>query len=139
MVFSTKAREDLITADVEPDLFAYIGGICRGHGCTLLAAGGTANHAHLLVSFSKTLAVSDLLLEIKRDSSHWIKTKGAAFAGFHWQDGYGAFTIGESQVEALIQYIRNQKEHHHTRTFEDEYRALLRLYRIEFDERYVWA
>ncbi len=139
LVFSTKAREDLITIDVEPDLFAYIGGICRGHGCTLLAAGGTANHVHLLVSMSKTLALSDLLLEIKRDSSHWIKTKGATFAGFHWQDGYGAFTIGESQIDALTQYIRNQREHHRTRTFEDEYRTLLRRYRVEFDERYLWA
>ncbi len=110
----------MIPETVEPDLYAYIGGICRNHGCRLLDAGGTVDHVHLLVSMGKTIAVSELLMQIKRDSSKWIKTQGPEFAAFGWQDGYGAFSIGQSQVEDLRRYLAGQKEHHRTRSFKEE-------------------
>ena len=101
--------------------------------------GGVADHVHLLISFAKTVAVADLLMHLKRDSSKWIKTKGPQFADFAWQEGYGAFTIGESQVEAITRYIETQEEHHQSRSFQDEFRAILTNYGVEFDEDLVWG
>jgi REP element-mobilizing transposase RayT len=103
----------------------------------LLAMNATADHVHLLVSLGKTTTLSDLLLNIKRDSSKWIKTKGVN--AFAWQDGYFAFSIGESGVEALRAYIAGQKEHHKGVDFKDEVRTFLRKYGIEWDERHVWS
>ena len=139
IVFSTKNREARITEALEPDLYAYIGGICRNNGSALRGAGGTFDHVHLLVSQAKTISTSDLLQQIKGDSSEWIKTQGAEFAGFRWQEGYGAFSIGESQVGALRRYLAGQKEHHRTRSFQEEFLALLRKYKVEYDERYIWG
>ena len=138
LVFSTKHRADLITPDVEPKLFAYIGGILKNEKSVLLASGGTMNHVHLLVSQSKNTALSNLVKEIKQSSSKWIKTQGKEFADFHWQDGYGAFTIGQSQVETLRNYFAKQKIHHQKQIFEDELRQVLKSYEIEYDERYLW-
>lgn len=112
IIFSTKNRERIITPEIEPELFAYVGGILKNHESRLLAAGGTADHVHLLVSQSKNVALSSLLKDIKKDSSSWIKTKGSQFRNFHWQDGYGAFSIGKSDVPELKKYIAGQQEHH---------------------------
>jgi len=136
--FSTKDRLALIPEAIEPDLYAYIGGICRRMESPLLAMGGPADHLHLLVSLGKTVALSDLMLNVKRDSSKWIKEHGAP-AHFAWQDGYFGFSIGESGVDALRAYIANQKEHHRSVDFKDEMRTFLRKYGIEWDERFVWA
>jgi len=94
LIFSTKNREPLITPEIEPELFAYIGGILKNHESRLLNAGGTSDHVHLHISQSKNIALSALMKDVKKDSSSWIKTKGRRFRGFHWQDGYGAFSIG---------------------------------------------
>ncbi|MFG0286148.1 MAG: IS200/IS605 family transposase [Phycisphaerales bacterium JB039] len=139
IVFSTKNREACIAEAIEPDLHAYIGGICRNNGSALRAAGGTSDHIHLLVSQAKTISTSDLLQQIKGDSSEWIKTRGGEFAGFRWQEGYGAFSIGQSQVGALRRYLAGQKEHHRTRSFQEEFLELLRKYKVEYDERYIWG
>jgi REP element-mobilizing transposase RayT len=104
-----------------------------------LAAGGTGNHVHLLVSQSKKIALSHLMEEVKKSSSKWIKTKASEFQNFSWQDGYGAFTIGESQVEALRLYISRQKERHKKQTFEEELLLLLKNYNVTYDERYIWS
>ncbi len=138
VVFSTKNRADLITSEVEPDLFAYIGGILNNNHSKLLAANGTMNHIHLLASLGKTISLSELVGDIKRGSSVWIKKEGSEFRNFHWQDGYGAFSIGQSQVEAVMRYIARQKEKHAKKSFEDEFRGFLKSYGIEYDERYVW-
>ena len=138
IVFSTKHRADLITPEIEPKLFAYIGGILNNEKSVLLASGGTMNHIHLLVSQSKTMALSDLVKDVKQGSSKWIKTQGREFADFHWQDGYGAFTIGKSQVETLRGYLAKQKVHYQKQSFEDELREALKNYEVEFDERYLW-
>ena len=138
IVFSTKHRADLIRPEIEPELFAYTGGIVHNHDSRLLAINGTANHVHLLVSQSKNIALSALVAEIKRDSSKWIKTKGAAYKNFGWQGGYGAFFIGESNVPALKRYIARQKEKHQNQPYEDEFRAFLKKYGVKYDERYIW-
>ena len=123
-------------SEVESELFAYIGGVLRKHQSVLLAANGTSNHVHLLISLSKNIALSDLLRELKKASSYWIKTKEPKFKSFQWQAGFGAFSIGQSQVEAVKKYVANQKEHHKTELFEDEYRRFLEKYEIDFDEKY---
>ena len=138
VVFSTKNRVDLITPDIEADLFAYLSGVLNHHESRCIASGGTANHIHLLVSLSKNFALSEVVGDLKRSSSKWLKTKGARFRSFGWQDGYGAFSIGESNVEALKRYIAGQKEHHRARTFESEMLSLLKRYGVKYDEEYLW-
>ena len=133
VAFSTKGRKPAIPPEREPDLYAYVGGICRRLNSPLLAMGGTQDHVHMLVSLAKTISIADLMLNVKRDSSSWMGP------GFAWQDGYFAFSIGESAADALRAYIERQKDHHATVDFQDELRALLRKYGIEWDERHVWA
>ena len=139
VVFSTKERRDLIAPAIEAELHAYLGGICRNRESPALVIGGTENHVHLLISLSKNMALSDLMMTLKKDSSKWIKTKGDAFRDFHWQDGYGAFSIGESQVRAATDYIRGQRERHKILSFEDELVALAERYGVLFDRRYLWT
>jgi putative transposase len=138
LVFSTKNRIPLISAEIEPELHAFVGGIARDCGCSLLAAGGVEDHCHLLCSLSRTISISTLMEELKTRSSKWIKTKGVTFSGFHWQNGYGAFSIGQSQVNSLKAYFAVQKTHHKKVSFQDEFRVFLRKYEITFDERYMW-
>lgn len=138
IIFSTKNRADFILAEIEEELFSYIGGISNHNKSKLLAANGTANHIHLLISMSKNIELSELVGDIKRDTSKWIKTKGSAFNRFQWQDGYGAFSVGYTQIEDVKKYIANQKGHHAKVSFEDEFRYFLNKYDVEYDERYVW-
>ena len=139
VIFSTQNRAPLITPGIEPKLFAYIGGILKNNESRLLVAGGTADHVHLLISQSKNLALSMLMKDVKKDSSLWITTKGRKLRNFHWQDGYGAFSIGKSNLPALKQYLANQKEHHRKRLFQEELIQCLDEYGIEYDERYLWS
>ena len=138
VVFSTKHREPLIAPEIEADLFAYMTGVLKNHDSRLLAANGTADHVHLLISLSKNVALSHLIQELKKSTSRWVKTRGLKFRNFQWQDGYGAFTVGESGVPTLKQYIARQKEKHQKKSFESELVEFLKKYGIEFDERYVW-
>ena len=138
ITFSTKQRAAQIPPAIEPDLYAYIGGICRRMESPLLAMGGTADHVHMLASLGKTMALCDLMLNVKRDSSKWMRDKEGTHADFGWQDGYFGFSIGESGVVGLRAYIANQKEHHKKIDFKEEVRTFLRKYGIGWDERYVW-
>ena len=137
VIFSTKNREPFITPEIEPELFAYVGGILKNYESRLLDAGGTADHVHLQVSQSKNVSLSSLMKDVKKDSSSWIKTKGSRFRNFHWQDGYGAFSIGKSDIPELKKYIAGQKEHHRKRSFQEELIAFLDEYGIAYDERYL--
>lgn len=139
LIFSTKNRQPLIAAEHRDSLYAYMGGIAANHDCRTLVSGGMDDHVHLLISLSKTIALADLVMDVKKDSSKWLKTQSASFTDFHWQDGYAAFTIGQSQVPDLTCYIRNQEQHHQHRSFQDELRVFLRKYEIAFDERYIWG
>ena len=139
VIFSTKNREPLITPEIEPELFAYIGGIVKNHESRLLDAGGTADHVHLLISQSKNIALSSLMKDLKKDSSSWIKSKDRHFRNFHWQDGYGAFSIHQTDISGLNKYIAGQKDHHGKRTFQEELIAFLDEYGMTYDERYLWS
>ncbi len=138
LVFSTKNREPFITRAIETELHPYLATIFRELKSPSLCIDGTADHVHVLFSLARVITIADLLEEIKTESSKWIKTKGPEFRNFHWQKGYGAFSIGKSNVETLKRYIRGQKQHHRRVTFQDEYREFLKSYGIDYDERYVW-
>ncbi|HEY3392604.1 MAG TPA: IS200/IS605 family transposase [Lacipirellulaceae bacterium] len=138
IVFSTKHRRPLIDPNIEIELFKYLATACDTLGCPSHGIGGMEDHIHIACSLSRTISVSKLAQELKQDTSKWIKTKGPKYADFAWQNGYGAFSIGQSQLDDLKRYIANQREHHKRQTFQDEFRELLRRYEIKFDERYVW-
>ena len=138
LTFSTKGREALVRPDVGRDLYQYLTSICRNQGCPAHKVGGTEDHVHIFFSLSRTMALADLVEEVKKSSSKWIKTKGPGYKSFAWQGGYAAFSIGQSGADALRRYIDDQKAHHKKRDFKEELRALLRKYRVEYDERYVW-
>ncbi len=138
LVYSTKNREPFLTTEIEPEVYAYQASVFHEMGCPALIINGMADHVHALFGLSRTIAICDVVEEVKKRSSKWMKTKGVAFTTFQWQAGYGAFSIGESGVAATRQYIANQKEHHRQKSFQDEFRTFLAKYRIEFDERYVW-
>ncbi|OFV91130.1 MAG: transposase [Acidobacteria bacterium RIFCSPLOWO2_02_FULL_61_28] len=139
VIFSTKERRHLIKAEVQAALYAYMAGTMKNLDSPCLAIGGTTNHVHLLTALSKKTALSEVIGELKKSSSKWIKTKGPAYAHFAWQEGYGAFSIGLSQVEVLKRYIARQEEHHKTRSFEEELIATLKKYDVAYDERYIWG
>jgi putative transposase len=132
-IFSTKERRPLLPADRTVDLYAYLGGIARSEGFTLIAAGGTANHLHLLFDLPATDSLSTAVQKLKGSSSRWL---GRTFA---WQEGYGAFSVSPSQLSAVKKYIRNQEQHHRKRTFEEEFISLLRSCGVEYDARYVFG
>lgn len=138
LVFSTKDRTPWIADDWRDDLHGYIGGIIRRHGTDLLAAGSVEDHIHLLFPLPRTVAVAELVKEIKSGSTRWIHDSPSRPSAFRWQAGYGAFSISPVHKEVLLDYIAHQREHHATTTFQDEYRKLLAKYGIEHDERYVW-
>lgn len=138
LVFSTKHREPIITPAVEPELYPYLSTVFRECQSPALAINGTADHLHILFALHRTQSIATVVEEIKKRSSKWIKTKDAAFENFAWQAGYGAFSIGQSNVAAVKKYIANQKAHHAKKIFQDEFRSLLQKYEIEYDEQYVW-
>jgi putative transposase len=132
-IFSTKERRPLIDAERVAGLYAYLGGIARSEGFSLVAAGGTANHLHLLFVLPASYSLATAVQKLKGSSSRWIGR------GFSWQEGYGAFSVSPSQVPAVKKYISNQEQHHRKRSFEDEFIALLRSCGIAYDERYVFG
>ncbi len=138
VIFSTKGREPWLDASVRPSLHAYLATVSRNAGCECYRVGGVADHVHLAVRLSRTVTIAELVEELKTASSKWLKTQSSALTSFAWQRGYGAFSIGPRDLTAVLTYIDNQEEHHRKRTFEDEFRAFLTQYGIEFDERYVW-
>lgn len=138
LVFSTKGRYPLITRELQPDLYAYMGGIVRGEGGVLLEIGGIPDHVHMLVKFKPVSSISDMLRCIKANSSGWVNEEHEGLHKFGWQDGYAAFTVSESQVTPVRQYIQQQEMHHRGLSYQDEFRTLLQRHGIEFDERYLW-
>jgi putative transposase len=138
-VFSTKDRRPFLRdVPVREELHRYLGGILTQLECQPILAGGVEDHVHLLCALSRTMDAASMIKEIKRGSSLWIKTKGHDLDDFAWQNGYGVFSIGFSQIESVRKYIAGQEEHHRKISFQDEFRELLRRYEIAFDERYVW-
>jgi putative transposase len=139
IVFSTKSRRPFLhDRTLREQLHSVLGGIVNRLDCQSLIVGGVADHVHLLVDLSRTRTAADLVKEIKRGSTTWLKTQRPDLAEFAWQTGYGIFSIGASQVPTVRRYIVNQEAHHHSMSYQDEFRQLLARYRVPFDERYVW-
>lgn len=138
LVFSTRHREPWISAELQPRLFEYLGGILRNQKGVLIAAGGIEDHVQLLVSLSREVLISDTLRDLKSNSSGWIHKEYPSLSQFAWQAGYGAFTVSFSAIDAVKRYLANQREHHRKHAFQDEFRELLKRHELAWDERYVW-
>lgn len=136
IAFTTKRRIRVLTPKVRKELFSYIAGAIKNHGCFPLIIGGWLDHIHILVNKRSTVLTSDLVKEVKRTSSKWLKAKGVAYGKFSWQVGYGAFSISFWDVDKIIRYIEQQEKHHEKMRSEDEYRKLLTRRGVKFDERY---
>ena len=119
-------------------VFEYIGGIIRSEGSIPFAVGGVADHIHILTTLPKTVAMSDFVRVVKAKSSKWLKMVDAYYEPFQWQEGYGAFSYGKSQISNVINYINNQEEHHKKISFMDEYKKFLELYGINYDEQFIF-
>jgi putative transposase len=137
LVFSTKLRKPFLS---DPGLrsraHGYLVGVCRNLDSPSLMIGGVADHVHILCRLSKNWKVSDLVRELKRESSKWLKTQGPR--DFHWQKGYGAFSISPGHVPQLESYIARQEKHHHKETYQEEFRRICAKYGVALDERYAW-
>lgn len=138
ITFSTKDRRPLISPGIREELNAYISGILKRVDSPSIQVSCVADHAHILFRLSRTSALADVVEDIKKGSSAWIKTRGAAFRAFYWQPGYGAFSVSQSNVAAVREYIAAQEEHHRKISFKDEFLALLKRHEVEFDEQYIW-
>lgn len=138
IVFSTKYRQPLIQSQYEQELHNYLGGICKNMECQPIIIGGYYDHIHILCMLSKKIALMTLLEQVKKSSSKWFKTKDKSLENFYWQDGYGAFSVNPGEVDKVISYISLQHEHHDKINFQDEYRAILKRYKVDYDERFVW-
>lgn len=137
IVFSTKNRENTMRKEDLAEIFSYIAGIIKNCDCNSLSVGGTTNHIHILCTLNKNLALSKLVATIKANSSKWLHLKHSYYRGFAWQDGYGAFSVSQSQIEKTRVYIANQEEHHKKNDARMELLSLLKAYKIEYDERYI--
>lgn len=139
LIFSTKNREPFLHEhELRESAHSYLGEISKRLDCPPLIVGGMPDHIHLLARFSRNITQSEWVKELKRASTLWIREQRSYLSAFHWQAGYGDFSVCESILDEVIAYIRNQEEHHSVRTFQDEYRAFLEKHRVEYDERYVW-
>lgn len=138
-VFSTKDRVPFLRdRKLREELHRYMGGIFKRRDCQPIVVGGVEDHVHLLSLLSRTCAPAELVKEVKRGSSLWIKDRDPTLRTFAWQNGYGMFSIGFSQIEQVQRYVAKQEDRHRKASFQDEFRSLLKKYAIEFDERYVW-
>ena len=138
IVFSTKDRVPLIKEEFQEELYRYVGGIIRAEGGAQLEIGGVVDHIHILAKIKPAIAVSEMLAKVKANSSKWVNDHKMQMRKFGWQEGYAAFSVSESQVPAVREYIRNQEEHHRKQTYQEEFVALLERHRIEYDPRYLW-
>ena len=138
LVFAVKYRAAIIDKSWKQELYQYIIGMINNRGHKVYAIGGVSDHIHILVSLNPSQSISDLVQNVKRASTLWIKEQGFVKTNFAWQEGFGAFSYGKSQVDSVVKYIQNQETHHSKQTFKDEYISFLKLFGIEYDERYVF-
>ncbi len=138
IVFSTKHRDPLIDEYLEPELHRYISGIISGEGGQVLAINGTDDHLHIVVKLKPKHVAPDLLKKIKANSSKWVNDHRKIDGRYSWQVGYGIFSVSQSQLDKVILYVKNQKQHHQTKTFQEEFVILLEKNGIEYDPKYLW-
>lgn len=138
LVFSTKGRTETLPKQHLKEVHAYVAEILNNNHCPAIAVGGTANHIHILYVLSKTMTLSESVRLVKANSSKWINERNGHFNAFCWQDGYGAFSISQGHVDAVVKYIEGQEEHHARVSFQDEFRKICEKYGVGLDERYAW-
>lgn len=138
VVFSTKNREPSLADGWRDESFRVLGAAADGLGCPALIVGGVADHVHMLIRLGRTIAMADAIGRIKSSASAWVNQTRGLSSPFHWQAGYAAFSVSQSNVEAVKEYVRRQPEHHARHSFQDELREWMRRYEIVWDERYVW-
>ena len=138
ITFSTKNRYPFINNQIQEELFNYLGGIAKNLACNPLIVGGHTDHIHSLCLLSRKIALMTLIEELKSHSSKWVKTRWNGYQNFYWQRGYGGFSVNPTEIDVVKKYILNQKEHHTKLTFQDEYKAFLVKYDIDYNEEYVW-
>lgn len=139
LIFSTKERFPFLSdQQSRRDMHGYLATVLRSHDCETLIVNGTTDHVHALFALSRKHSISTVVKEIKRTSSAWVKEVAPSLRKFHWQNGYGAFSVSQSHIGRVSWYIEDQENHHRKLTFEDEYRQFLKKYEIKYDERYVW-
>lgn len=138
IIFSTANRAPFLHETICKDLYAYMAQILNNNNCHAYLINGTENHVHIACNLSRTITVSQILEEVKRSSSKWIKGKGREFKSFSWQKGYGAFSFGRSQLDDVLKYIEHQERIHEKKNFKDEYLEFLNKYEVEYDEKYLW-
>ena len=138
VVFAVKGRENLISKDWKDELYMYITGICKNNHQKLIAINGVSDHIHIFIGLKPSMAISDLVKDIKAYSSRFINEKQWIKGKFSWQEGYGAFSYGHSQLDTVIKYIQNQEAHHATKTFKEEYLEFLAKFEVEYDEKYLF-
>jgi len=138
LIYSTKHRAPLLPQTPHTELHAYAQGILKSQKCHLIEMNNISDHVHILFDLHRTEALSNVVMHLKKGSSRWLKAQSPDFANFDWQEGYGAFSVGRSQRDELVAYIRNQQQHHPRVSFQDEFRRFLHVYEIEYYERYVW-
>ena len=138
IIFSTKGREAWLDRDVRPRMHAYVATVCRDLNAEALRVGGVADHLHVVTTLPRTISQAAMVKTVKKTSSKWIEGLDSKYRQFYWQRGYGACSVSPSQLDAVLEYVESQEEHHRTRSFQEEYRDFLRKYGVEFDERYVW-
>lgn len=139
IAFSTKERRPYLqNEELRGEMFRLLGHHAKEAGCTPARVGGWIDHVHILCGLSRTLTVAQLVEVLKRETSKWIKRRAAELNRFHWQNGYGAFSVSQSIVDQVIKYIDRQPDHHRRMTFQEEFREICARHNIEIDERYVW-
>lgn len=138
LIYSTKDRTPCLSPEIRAGLFKYKTGILKEWKSPALVVGGVADHVHVLFCLSKNHALAKVIEEVKKGSSKWMKTQEPKFRDFHWQAGYGAFSVSQSRAEHVRGYIEQQEEHHRTRSFQEEFLAFLNRYEMDYDERFIW-
>ena len=138
LVYSTKNRDRHIGDNIRPNLHHYMGGILKNRKCYPVEINTEPDHAHILFLLGRDIAVCEIVKNLKTGTTTWLRDEASMNPSFQWQKGYGAFSVSESNVDAVRRYIQNQADHHKHTTFQDEFRKLMRLHGLEIDERYVW-
>ena len=138
LIFSTKHREPMLLSPLREHLHAYLATVLKNQDSPALKVGGMSDHVHALFRLSKNLSLAKIVEEVKTSSSKWVKTQGRALANFHWQSGYGGFSVSAADLDEVVEYITQQETHHRLASFQVEFRKLLEAHGIACDERYVW-
>ena len=139
IVFSTKSRKPMIIPELHDDLHRYMGGIIKGEGGVLFEIGGMSDHIHMAIKLKPVHSLSDIMQKVKGNSSKWMNEQNRLTGRFSWQDGYGAFSVSESQISTVMRYVREQAKHHRRQSFKDEFIQLLKRHGVEYGERYLWT